>query len=92
MDYVGLELFMWAFGAILTLTGIAIKYMYDRVMEIKSMVEDNKKERVCQMEGLDKRLDIIEDCHTETQVNIAKINKDIEYIRLRLEEFLDSKK
>lgn len=84
MDYVAWEIFVWSVGIILTVSGIAIKYLMDRIQDIKIMVDDTKE---CSKE-LDSRVDIIEASHTETQVSIAKINKDIEYIRLRIDELL----
>jgi hypothetical protein len=87
MTYVEWEVFVWAIGFILTVSGIAIKYLMGRINDIKTMVDDAKSES----KVLDGRVDIIEACHTETQVNIAKINKDIEYIRLSIDELLNRK-
>ena len=52
------------------------------------MVDNNRKEA----KELDSRIDIIEACHTQTQVSIAKINKDIEYIRLSVDKLLNKNK
>jgi uncharacterized coiled-coil protein SlyX len=78
MDFVSWEVFVWAIGLILAVSGIAIKYIMDVINNIKLCIDDRKKD--CQ--ELDNRLDIIEARHTDTQISIAKINKDIEYIKL----------
>jgi Iap family predicted aminopeptidase len=94
MDYVSWEIFVWALGLILAVSGLAIKYLMDRIKDVSSCIEDRKKE--CQ--ELDARLDIIEARHLDTQISIVKINKDVEYIKmeqqkisLKIDELLKQK-
>ena len=55
------------------------------ISNIKTTIDNNRKEA----KELDARIDIIEAYHTQTQVSIAKINKDIEYIRLSVDKLLN---
>jgi len=88
MDCVNWEIFIWIIGIIITVGGIVVKYIMNTISDIKTTIDNNRKEA----KELDSRIDIIEACHTQTQVSIAKINKDIEYIRLSVDKLLNKNK
>lgn len=75
MDYVAWEVFVWVVGIIITLFTFVIGYLSKRISEISITCDDYKKDA-------ENRLDEMEKCHLDNQVNLAKINKDIEYIKL----------
>lgn len=88
MDYVNWEVFIWIIGIIITVDGIVVKYIMNSISDIKTIIDNNRKEA----KELDARIDIIEAYHAQTQVSIAKINKDIEYIRLSVDKLLNKNK
>jgi predicted PurR-regulated permease PerM len=88
MDYVNWEVFIWIIGIIITVGGIIVKYIMNSISDIKTIIDNNRKEA----KELDARIDIIEAYHTQTQISIAKINKDIEYIRLSVDKLLNKNK
>lgn len=73
---VDFQIFTWAIGLVVSTGGIAIGYVLKRISDI-SVISDEKDK------DLDNRLDAIESSHIDTQVSLAKINKDIEYIKLQ---------
>lgn len=75
-DYVAWEVFVWVVGIIITLFTFVIGYLSKRIGEISIACDDYKKDA-------EYRLDEMEKCHLDNQVNLAKINKDIEYIKLQ---------
>lgn len=88
MDYVNWEVFIWIIGIIITVGGIVVKYIMNSISDIKTIIDNDRKET----KELDARIDVIEACHTQIQVSIAKINKDIEYIRLSVDKLLNKNK
>ncbi|MDD5068494.1 MAG: hypothetical protein PHN89_02760 [Candidatus Pacebacteria bacterium] len=97
---------------ILTIIGIAIaisgviskismQYIEERISKKDEVIKEKMKqfndvER--SIKDLDNRIDKIEDCHVDTQISLAKISKDIEYIKsehikmaLDIRKILDNK-
>ena len=84
MDNVSWEIFVWAVGIILLLFGIVFNY-----------INSKAKDRQDDIDRIDKAFVIVEDrvqkmeqCHSTTQIDIAKINKDIEYIKVKQDEIV----
>lgn len=79
MDYVNWDIFIWAIGIISGTITIAMGYVLRQINDITIRLENEKQET-------DERLDVMEKCHAENQVNLAKIGKDIEYIKVKQNE------
>lgn len=79
MEYVDWEVFVWVIGIITTLFTFVITYLSKKIGDIGIQYEDIKKET-------DSRLDVVEKSHIDNQVSLAKINKDIEYIKLQQQQ------
>lgn len=75
-EYVAWEIFIWVVGIISTLFTFVIGYLSKKISEISIQCNDYRKDA-------DSRLDEVERCHLDNQVSLAKINKDIEYIKLQ---------
>jgi len=72
MEYVNWEVFVWVVGIITTLFTFMTGYLSKKIGDISIEHKD-----------YDDRLNNMEKCHTDNQVSLAKINKDIEYIKLQ---------
>lgn len=70
MEYVSWTIFIWVVGIVSILIGIIWKYIKDETGG------QNKK-----LEDLNDKVEKIEDYHTQTKIEIVKIQKDIEYIK-----------
>lgn len=73
------EIFVWTIGTITALFTMVIGYLSKKLNDACSNFEITNK-------NVDSRLDEMERCHTENQVNLAKINKDIEYIKVQQQD------
>lgn len=82
MDYVAWEIFTWAIGLVVGVTGIAIKYMIDKINDIKIVVDEKVEERERDCKNLDMRVTEMSTLNQKTQLGILGIQKDIEYIKL----------
>ncbi len=72
MEYVNWEVFVWVVGIITTLFTFMTGYLSKKIGDI-----------LIEHKDYDDRLNNMEKCHTDNQVSLAKINKDIEYIKLQ---------
>jgi len=79
MDFVAWEVFVWAIGIMILLFTMVIGYLFNRIKEISISCDDR-------IDEAELRLREMEKCHLDNQVNLAKINKDIEFIRLQQQE------
>jgi len=79
MDFVAWEVFVWAVGIIVVLFTMVIGYLFNRIKEISISCDDR-------IDEAELRLKEMEKCHIDNQVNLAKINKDIEFIKLQQQE------
>ena len=77
-------IFVWAIGIILLLFGIVFNYINQKAKDRQEDIDRHDTE----LEEVKKRIDKMEECHTTTQVDIAKINKDIEYIKVKQDEIV----
>ena len=78
-NYVSWDIFIWAVGIITGTITIAMGYAIKLSSDISLRLTEERKE-------LDGRLDEVEKCHTDNQINLAKISKDIEYIKVKQNE------
>lgn len=79
MDFVAWEVFVWAIGIMILLFTMVIGYLFNRIKEISISCDDR-------IDEAELRLKEMEKCHLDNQVNLAKINKDIEFIKLQQQE------
>jgi hypothetical protein len=76
MDYVAWEVFVWALGITTVLFTTIIGYLFNKIKDVSIICDER-------IDASEERLKDMEKCHLENQVNLAKINKDIEFIKLQ---------
>jgi hypothetical protein len=77
--YVSWDIFIWTVGIITGTITITMGYVIKLANDISLRLTEEKNE-------IDERLTDVEKCHTDNQVNLAKISKDIEYIKVKQNE------
>lgn len=79
MEYIEWDLFVWAIGIFITIFTMTVGYLIKRIGEVDSECKIDRKEA-------DQRLDNLERCFSNNEISLAKISKDIEYIKIKQDE------
>jgi hypothetical protein len=82
--YVEWAVFIWAIGIILTLFGVVFNYINQKAKDRQEDIDRHD----CEIQEMKTRVEKVEACHVENMVNMAKINKDIEYIKMKQDEII----
>lgn len=73
------EVFAWAIGIIISFFTMIIGYLSKKINELS-------QDCILDRKDTEDRLNKVEDCHSKTEVKLAEINKDIQYIKLKQDE------